>query len=175
MIYYDRCEFNPPLEELLIIYPDARKKLFYNLIENYKIYLPGIKMIYASLNFNSELRIDYIAIFTGVLNNGYKFLFWDSPYAFTNRSIPGYRYAIKTNQYQEFFNECKKHICQIPYSKFVEFIQSDLCGNLSMDPNSSNFWKNPENSEVLIKNITELGLLYRPKGFRDRKTLKKLS
>lgn len=165
-MFSEKKEFEAPIEERLMVYPKQRQQLFLNLVENYKIFCPTIKMIYAALNFDSELKIDYLVIFEGI-KKGKKFIFWDSPFTFTNRSIPAYRYAVKNNLHKDFFESCMKHFCQIEYSKFTEFVNSSLCENLSNKPNDPLYWKNSDNSDKFMKGMSELGLMYVPEGFRN--------
>ena len=47
-------EIQVPFEEKTFILPQPRIKLFQNLIENYKVFCPELKLIYAFLNFNSN-------------------------------------------------------------------------------------------------------------------------
>ena len=74
-------EIQVPFEEKTFILPQPRIKLFQNLIENYKVFCPELKLIYAFLNFNSKNPIDYLLIFTGT-RKGEK----DFKYAVKNRS-----------------------------------------------------------------------------------------
>ena len=74
---YDH-EIDIPFEEKTFILPQPRIKLFENLIENYKVFCPELKLIYAFLNFNSKNPIDYLIIFTGT-SKGQKALLWDVP------------------------------------------------------------------------------------------------
>ena len=159
-------ELNVPMEERLMVYPEQRQGLFINLVENYKVFCPNLNMIYAGLNFNSELKIDYIVIFETNLR-GKDLILWDCPFAFTNRAVPAYRYVVKNKLHKEFFDTCMQHFCQVEREKFYEFLGSDLCGNLSLNKNDSKFWKLAENSPALMKGMSELSLLYTPKGFRN--------
>lgn len=165
MYFEDHEGFDVPMEERMMILPKPRQELFENLLANYKVFCPKLQLVYATLNFSSELRIDYLVIFKAEIQNRLIY-FWDFPYAFTNRAIPAYRYAVKTNQHEAFFKECTHHMCQIDSSKFKEFIQSSQCGNLSVKPKDPNYWKNPENMEAVIKGFTDLGLRYKPSGYR---------
>lgn len=154
-------KFNPPLEERLYIFPDAREKLFLNLIENYKIFFPNLQIIYASLNFSVELKADYIVIFYLVKNNK-PLILWDCPFMYTNRCIPAYRYAVKTNQFKNYFDCCGEHFCQMDYSRFREYLVSPLAGELSFDEKSPKYWLDPNNTYDVIKAMVDLSLLYRP-------------
>lgn len=167
MFYDDSKEFRVPLEELLVIYPKERQQFFINLVENYKIFCPSTKMIYGALNYDSELKVDYFVLFEGYSKNK-KVIIWDAPFIYTNRSLPAYRYAIKTNQFKEFFDNCMMHFTVMDYGNFFDFVQSKLCGNLSLNKNDSNYWKSPDNINLLIKGISECSLLYRPNGFKPK-------
>ena len=165
-MYSKNKELNIPIEERLMIYPKQRQQLFLNLVENYKIFCPNIKMIYAAMNFDSELKIDYLVMFE-TIHKGKPFILWDSPFMYTNRSVPAYRYVVKNSLHKDFFESCANHFCQMDRDKFIEFLNSDLCGNLSADSNNPSYWKLPENSHALMKGMSEMGLLYIPEGFRN--------
>ena len=165
-MYSKDKEIEIPVEERLMVYPKQRQQLFLNLVENYKIFCPNIKMIYAALNFDSSLKIDYLVMFESVFK-GKTFILWDSPFMYTNRAIPAYRYIVKNNLHKDFFDSCANHLCQMEREKFGEFLISDLCGNLSLEPSSPKYWKSPENSHSLMKGMSEMGLLYIPEGFRN--------
>lgn len=165
-MYSDKNEIDVPMEERILIYPKQRQQLFLNLVENYKIFCPNIHMIYAALNYDSELKIDYLVIFEAYKKSK-SFILWDSPFIYTNRAIPAYRYAVKNNLHKEFFDTCTAHFCQMDRDKFTEFLSSSLCGNLSTNENDPLYWKLPENSHALMKGMSEMGLLYIPEGFRN--------
>lgn len=164
---YDKSkEIDIPIEERLMIFPKQRQQLFLNLVENYKIFCPNIKMIYAALNFDSALKIDYLVIFESE-RKGKSFILWDSPFTYTNRSVPSYRYVVKNNLHNDFFETCKSHFCQMDRDKFFDFLRSDLGGNLSSNPEDPSYWKSPTNAHILMKGMSEMGLLYIPEGFRN--------
>jgi len=166
-MFDSKKEIDVPINERLIVYPKQRQQLFLNLVENYKIFCPNLKMLYAALNFDSELKIDYLVIFEGY-KKGKRFIIWDSPFLYTNRAIPAYRYAVKNNLHKEYFDTCIANFCNMEYPKFVEFLNSNLCKNLSLDSNSDKYWKSPDNSHSLMKGMSELGLLYIPEGFTNK-------
>ena len=166
-MFNDEKEIDIPMEERLMIYPKQRQQLFLNLVENYKIFCPNLKMIYAALNFDSELKIDYLVVFESTIK-GKPFIIWDSPFAYTNRSIPSYRYIVKNKMHKEFFEMCLNHMCQMERDKFIQFINSSLCGNLNTNSNSPQYWKLPDNSNELMKGMSGLGLLYVPEGFSNK-------
>lgn len=165
MDFHERF-FSPPQEERLFVYPEARQKLFINLVENYKIFCPELQIIYAALNYDSELKIEYLIIFHTVLE-GQEVIMWDCPFLYSNRAIPAYRYAVKRSMHSEFFTECKAHLCMIPQDKFIQFLGSYLCGELSLDPEDERFWKNPSMMGDLMRGMSEMSLQYRPVGYRN--------
>ena len=165
-MFSNKKEIDVPMEERIFVYPKQRQQLFVNLVENYKIFCPTVNMLYAALNFNSELKIDYLVIFE-TQKNGKTFILWDAPFMYTNRAIPAYRYAVVNNLYKDYFDTCMGHFCQMEKDKFFEFLHSDLCGNLSINENSPLFWKSHENSYALLKGMSELSLMYVPEGFRN--------
>lgn len=165
-MYFKDKEIDIPIEERLMVYPKQRQQLFLNLVENYKIFCPNVKMIYAALNFDSELKIDYLVMFESV-QKGKTFIIWDSPFMYTNRSIPAYRYVVKNNMHDKFFESCTNHFCQMERDKFIEFLNSDLCGNLTTDPKDTDYWKLANNSHRLMKGMSEMALMYIPEGFRN--------
>lgn len=162
-------EFQLPEEERLsLVYPKPRQELFLNLVENYKIFYPNLKLIYAALNYNSELKVEYLIIFKAEAK-GQKVILWDAPFLYTNRTIPAYRYAIKTNTHKQFFDSAFMHLVQMTYGKFLELVESPHCDNLSRDSKNKRYWKNPEFSEALIKGLSNCGMLFRPEGFISRR------
>ena len=165
-MYSKSKEIDIPIEERLMVYPKQRQQLFLNLVENYKIFCPNIKMIYAALNFDSSLKIDYLVIFE-TIKKGKPFILWDSPFMYTNRAIPSYRYVVRNKLHTKFFETCANHFCQMDRDKFIEFLGSDLCGNLSTNQNDPLYWKSLENSHSLMKGMSEMGLVYIPEGFRN--------
>lgn len=160
MKYTFEHEIEVPFEEKVFILPEPRIKLFHNLIENYKVYCPQLKMIYACMNYNPDLKVDYLLIFTATVN-GVPVVFWDCPFLYSNRAIPAYRYICRNGLHEQYFTFCMESICRTIKKKFDEFIESGLCG-LSLDKNSPLYWKKPENSNKLIEAVTELSMEYVP-------------
>ena len=160
MKYEYEHEIDIPFEEKTFILPQPRIKLFENLIENYKVFCPELKLIYAFLNFNSKNPIDYLVIFTGT-SKGQKVLLWDVPYLYSNKTIPAYRYICKNNLFDRFFKYCEESMCRMNYERFLEFIPCNLCG-LSLDPKDEKYWKKQENADSLVAAMCDLSLQYTP-------------
>lgn len=157
---YDH-EIQIPFEEKTFILPDLRIKLFQNLIENYKVFCPQLKLVYAYLNFNSKNPIDYLLMFT-YTDSKRKILLWDAPYLYSNKTIPAYRYICKNNLYEQFFKYCEESMCRMNYEKFLEFIPCNLCG-LSLDKTNDKYWKSESNADHLLESMAELSLQYTPR------------
>lgn len=156
-------EIEVPFEEKTFILPQDRIALFKNLVANYKVFLPGLKCIYAFLNFNSQNAIDYLIIFEGYTkDSGQKIILWDCPYLYSNKTVPAYRYIVRNNLHSQFFKFASESLCRMEYGKFLELIPSDMC-NLSLDPNSSLYWKNPDNADQLVKAMMGISMEYTPK------------
>lgn len=153
-------EIEVPFEEKTFILPEPRKKLFQNLVENYKVFCPQMKLIYGFLNYNSKFPIDYLLIFEAY-SHGTKVILWDAPYLYSNKTIPAYRYICKNNLYEQFFQFAEESICRISYEKFTELIPSNLCG-LSFNKKDPLYWKNAENADTLVNSMLELSLVYTP-------------
>lgn len=161
MKYTYEHEIDVPFDEKKFILPQSRIKLFNNMIDNFKVYYPGLKLLYAYLNFNSETPVDYLLIFSYDVDGESKAIYWQIPYLYSNKTLPAYRYICKNGLYETFFTFCMESMCKMPYEKFKEFIPSNLC-NLSFDKTDSKFWKNPDNADILTKAMANLSLQYTP-------------
>lgn len=151
--------YTVPRDELLYITPEARKKLFYNLLQNYKVFCPGMTLQYAYLNFNSKIPIDYCVVFSAIGKNKEKITAWSCPYIFGWDSIPGYRYAVKNNLHDKFFAETSSMMARIRTVRFNEFIEM-MC-QLSVEDGES-CWKNEEFADTVLDNLSEMALRYTP-------------
>ena len=155
-------EIKVPQEYKEFILPKDRIALFKNFLANMKVFLPSLDRVYAYLNFDSSLPIDYLIIYRGVSKSGVGIILWDCPYLYSNKTIPAYRYIAANNMYQQFFQYMADSMPRMEYSKFLELITSNLCG-LDFDPNSDKYWKSPDNALTLAKTLTDISLEYRPK------------
>lgn len=162
---YTDGAFDIPINELIMILPQQREALFLNFVTNFSNFNKDLKLLYAAMNFDKELKVDYLIIYQ--IN---RFILWDNPFIYTERSIPGYRYIIKHNMYKEFFIECRRSFSQISIDKFFEFIGSNLCGNLSQNPKSPDYWKDPNNAPKLIKGMVDMSMQYVPQYFKSNRS-----
>lgn len=151
-------KLNIPKEEKLYILPASRKKLFKDLLNEYKKRFPNFNLIYANLNHNSSIPIDYILIFTTKISNNEVILI-ETPYLYSDRAIPGYRYCKRENQSDLFFEEASELMTRMPYDRFVEYLNAML--ELSVDENSDNYWKAPENMQKFTEGVLTLGSRFR--------------
>ncbi len=161
MKYKYEHEIDIPFDEKVFILPNDRQVLFNNLIENYKVFCPELKLIYAFLNFDSSQPVDYLLVFSAT-SHGDKVCLWDVPFLYSNKTIPAYRYICRNELYQDFFTFCRESLCRMSWEKFKEFIPSRLCG-LSMDKDNILYWKKPENARTLVQGMMDLSLQYTPK------------
>jgi hypothetical protein len=151
---------NIPFEETKYITPEVRQKIFLNILDNYKVYLPNLKRIHAFLNWDKENPIDYLVMFKARTSAGSPLILYDMPILYSSRTTPAFRYVIKNDLYADFYKDAATFMCKLPESKFNEFI-IDLCG-LSFDKKSELYWKRPENSKEFIANLIELQMYYKP-------------
>lgn len=154
-------KLNIPKEEKLFILPDPRKKLFKDLLNEYSKRYPSFKLIYANLNHDAELPIDYILIFITEINAN-EIILMETPYLYSDRTIPGYRYCKRENQVDLFFEEASELMTRMPYDRFVEYLNAML--ELSVDENSDNYWKASKNMKAVTEGILTLASRFRRKG-----------
>ncbi len=156
-------EIQVPFDEKTFILPNDRIALFKNLLDNYKVFIPQLELMYAFLNFNSENPIDYLVIFKATeVRTGETIVVWDCPYLYSNKTIPAYRYIVRNGLHEKFFKYITESASRMPYAKFREFIPSNLC-NLSFDPKSPLYWKKNENADTLVKAMMGISMEYVPK------------
>lgn len=148
-----------PRDELLFILPQPRINLFYDLIEEYKRRRPELKLLYGYLNYDASLGIDYLLIFEGIgATNKLPMALYDCPYIYTERAIPGYRYCKREGLLDDFFSDAFNFMPTMPMNRFEEYINSML--NLSIKKDDPLYWKKSDNTEKLVKGLTELSLYY---------------
>lgn len=153
-----------PMPEKYYIYPDARKKLFMHLVNEYKIRYEDLKLLYAYLNFNPDLNIDYLLVFSTKNSAGNPMIMYDAPFLYSDRTTPGYRYCIKNNLLDDFFEEAMLQMTTLPKYSFNEFLSIAINPPLSTDKNNPRYWRNPNVAFDLCKNLGELSLRYAKKG-----------
>lgn len=146
-----------PKEELRFIMPDARKKLFLDMLNEYKKRAPELKLQYVYYNTDSSFSIDYLIIFRAKTANGNVIVF-DIPYLYTDRTIPGYRYCKKNDILDDFFYEAQNLMTSLSEVRFYEYL--NMMVGLSTDKNSDLYWKDPKNAIQLAKGLSDLSLRF---------------
>lgn len=157
---YDRELLEIPLGELAFIFPDARQRLFMDMLSEYEKRVPAFKLKYAALNYKSALKIEYLIIFETEIN-GESIIIYDAPYLYTTRSIPGYRYCKREDKLEDWFHEAVHFMCRLTKSRFIEFLESnelDFRKNLN-EP--TKYWKDPANLEKMLEQCAEMHLQYK--------------
>ena len=150
---------NIPMEEKEFIDPRIRPKFFMDLIQNYQSRYSNLKLIYAYLNTDPLVPIDYVVIFsTRNVGDTADLIVYDAPLLYNDRSLPGYRYCKRLQIENDFFKEATNYMVTLPLVRFNEYINVML--NLSVEPNSELYWKKTEHSEKFIKGILDLSLRY---------------
>lgn len=148
-----------PLNELTFIKPDVRMKLFKEIYTEYPKRYPNMKLIYANLNHDPEVMVDYCLIFKAKNSDGVgDLILVEVPPIYSNRSTPGYRYYRRTKKEDNFYESGVAEIVVMEANRFYEFIALSL--ELSLDKNSPLFWKSPDNSSALLKGLLDLSLRY---------------
>lgn len=151
-----------PLDELKFIKPDVRMKLFKEIYTEYTKRYPSMKMIYANLNHDATVMVDYCLIFKAKNNDGFgDLILFDVPPIHSNRSTPGYRYYRRTKQEDNFYESGVDEIIIMELNKFYEFITLNL--ELSLDKKSPKYWKSPDNSSILLKGLLDMSFRYNKK------------
>lgn len=150
-----------PREEKRYITPEPRKKLFLHLINEYNTRYPDLKIIYANLNHNPDIPIDYVLMFMSKDESNRDVLYIEVPYLYSDRTIPGYRYCVRNKLLDDFFQESVSLMTKISYDRFVEFVNVML--ELSVVENSPLYWKNENNIEKFTNGLLELSARYAKK------------
>ena len=150
-----------PPEELRFTKPDIRSKLFKEIYSGYKnIY--GLKLIYAYLNTDPSLLVDYCVIYKARNDDDTTdIIVYDIPPIHSHRSTPGYRYCRRTHQENKFFESGVEDMVVMDKNKFYEFIMYNL--EYSLDKNDPKYWKNPENYKDLLQGLLDISLRYNKK------------
>lgn len=150
-----------PPEELRFIKPDIRQKLFKEIYSGYTTRY-GMKLIYAYLNSDPTLLVDYCVIYKARNNDDTaNIIVFDAPPIHSDRSTPGYRYCRRTMQEDKFFEYGVDNMVVMDRTKFYEFITLNLGYSLNKD--DALYWKNPKNYRDLLQGLLNISLRYTKK------------
>jgi hypothetical protein len=147
-----------PFEQRAMIDPKTRQKVFKEIYEGYASRY-GMKLIYAYLNHDPELMVDYGVIYqarndadTGNL------IIYDVSTLYSDRSTPAYKYYAKIKKKDQFFQFGIEEAVVMDRSKFFEYLTIRL--DLNQKKGDPRYWKDPENGGELIKGLLDLSLEY---------------
>lgn len=150
-------KINIPVDELKFIKPELRQKLFLEICNEYpKRY--NVKLLYAYLNSNPDIIVDYAIIFAARNDEDTTdLILFDIPPIHSIRSTPGYRYCRRNHIEDKFYEYGIDDIVVIEKDKFYEFISSI---GLDRNKNSEFYWKSPKNADELLSRLLDLSLRY---------------
>ena len=153
-----RNKLHIPPDEKKFITPKSRQKMFKHIINGYTERF-GMKLIYAYLNSDPNLMVDYCVIYTARNeDNSGDLILFDIPPIHSDRSTPGYRYCYRVRKEDEFFQFGVDDMTILAKEKFYVFITMGL--GLSRDKNSPDYWKKDENYEDLLQGLLDMSLRY---------------
>lgn len=148
-----------PMPEKMYILPEAREKLFMHMINEYKTRCPGLTLLYAYLNHDAEFPVDYLLIFKAMSDdNRVSLILFETPYLYSDRTLPGYRYCLRNNLLDDFFQESTDQMPRLSRGRFNEYITTML--ELSMNKESPEYWRAPGNASKLGKGLVDLSVIY---------------
>lgn len=156
---------------------EDRDTYFNDIITKIREKMPALKIIYANNMTGAKLNPDhpspdFLLIMSGVMtssdpkNPDRHVIIIDAPPVFTERSIAGWTMAVEAGNMQGYFDYMLEKALRIDRRKFHEYI-TVMC-NLSLDPESELYWKRPENTDKLVKELMELYLRYNTPGERQK-------
>ena len=157
-MFKEKDELEIPMAERRFIRPDLRQKLFTEIYTMYSKKF-GVKLLYAYLNSDPEIIVDYCVIYAARNDaNTADLILFDIPPIHSDRSTPGYRYCKRVKKTNEFFNYGIDNMVIMERSKFNEFIEMSL--ELSLDKKSDKYWKRPEHYKDLLQALLDMSLIY---------------
>lgn len=147
-----------PAKEKHFILPDVRQKIFTEIYTMYQRKYT-VKLLYAYMNTDPELIIDYLVVYKSKNTTGDKDLIvFDCVPAHSDRSTPGYRYCKRTGITNDFYEEGINSMVVMEKNKFYEFITHGL--GLSTDKNDKLYWRSPDNYKELLNGLLDLSVRY---------------
>lgn len=147
-----------PAKEKQFIMPDVRQKIF---TEIYTLYPRkyNIKLLYAYMNTDPELIIDYLVVFKSKNDTGtHDLIIFDCVPASSDRSTPGYRYCKRVGITNDFYDEGINSMVIMEKNKFYEYINMGL--GLSNDKDDPKYWRSPSNYKDLLNGLLDLSVRY---------------
>lgn len=150
-----------PINEMKFIKPDVRQKVFKEIYTTYQKKF-NVKLIYAYLNTDPNLIVDYIVMYKAKDSTGkVDIIMYDAVPAYSNRCTPGYLYCKRNGITDDFYDEGINSMVILSKDKFNEFIDMGL--RLSRDKESDLYWKKPDKSKDLITGLLDMSFQYKKK------------
>lgn len=150
-----------PFKHRSWIEPAVRMVAFKEIYEGY-IKRFSVKLLYAFLNHNPELMIDYGVIYSARNDDdtGDLIIYSIEP-LFSDRCTPAYCYYRNMGKIENFFNFGIEEMVIMDKEKFYEYLYQKLDFNKKKgDPR---YWRDPNNGEELCKGLLDLSLEYMKK------------
>lgn len=151
-----------PFEYRSVIAPDVRARVFKEIYEGYPKRYSSMKLLYAFLNHNADLMIDYGIIYSARNNDdtGDLIVYGIEP-IFSDRCTPAYRYYKNMHKTENFFQFGVEEMVVMDKNKFFEYLNQKL--DLNRKKGDERYWRDPKNGEELCKGLLDLSLEYMKK------------
>ena len=150
-----------PVKELQFIKPDVRQKAFAEIYQTYQNKY-GIKLVFAYLNTDPSVIIDYIVMYKAKDRTGTTdIIMYDAVPACSDRSTPGYIYCKRNNKVDDFYTEGINSMTILSLENFNQFIELGL--QLSRDKSSELYWKSPNNFKEVALGLLDMAFQYKKK------------
>lgn len=150
-----------------------RDQYFMDIIKKFKEKFPLLKIIYANNMMGARLdpqkpNADFVLVIQGKIVSKdprlkpRDIIIVDSPMIFTERSIAGWTMAVEQGNMDGYFAYMFDKALRIDIRRFYEYIEHYCL--LSLDPANPLYWKKPENTDALVKDLEELHARYTKKS-----------
>jgi hypothetical protein len=154
----NKNRLNVPFEQRSSINPEMRQKVFQEIYEGYTQKF-GIKLLYAYLNHDPNIMVDYCVIYKARNDaDTTNLIIYDVAPLFSDRSTPSYLYYKRMHQVDKFFQYGIDEAVIMDQSRFFEFLRVRL--ELNRKKGDPNYWKNPVHGGELCDSLLELSLEY---------------
>ena len=156
----NRNKMKMPFHHRHVIRPATRVKVFKEIAAKYQSYF-GLKCIYAFLNTDPKLMIDYCLIFKGKNDDGtHDIILFDVVPLNGDRCTPEYPIYKKAGKEKNFFQYGIEVMPLMTPQMFYGYLEFN---GYSRDKNSEMFWKKPEHAKKLSKGLFDWTLPYNRK------------
>lgn len=161
-----------PTDARSYITPHARDVCFKEIYEGYAKRF-NIKLLYAYLNHDEDLMVDYCIIYKARNDlDTADLIIYDCPPIYSDRCTPSYLYYRNLKKRKKFFQFGIDEMVIMEKSKFFEYLVLKL--RMSKQKNDPMFWKLPRNGRKLVKGLLDLQMQYVKKDPVGEDRLEKL-